>query len=52
MEYKKSKKVYSCCGQYLVPIGGAINKDIICPRCGEKIKSTVKLPHIIIVSDN
>lgn len=52
MKFSKAKKVYSCCGQYLVPIGKAVEKDIKCPRCGDVIKATVKKPSIIIVTED
>jgi len=51
MKFRKAKKVYSCCGQYLVPISKAVEKDIKCPRCGDVIKTTVKKPSIVIVTE-
>jgi predicted RNA-binding Zn-ribbon protein involved in translation (DUF1610 family) len=51
MRFSKAKKVYSCCGQYLVPIDKAVGKAIKCPRCGDVIKSTVRKPSIVIITE-
>lgn len=48
MKSEKASKVFSCCGQYLVPTKAVADKKIICPRCGEVQKVPIKCPNIVI----
>ena len=48
MKYEKSKRVYVCCGQYVV-LTNAIKTNVKCPRCGNILKTPIKNPQITIV---
>lgn len=48
MKIEKADQVYTCCGCYLVPIGAAKEKQIICPICGGK-PLKVRVPSIKII---
>lgn len=50
MKYYSSKKIYSCCGQYIACDKDTKDKEVTCPRCGEVQKAPLKTPYIIIVT--
>ena len=48
-KYEKSRKVYSCCGQYFACTNATSNDKLYCPRCGCLMDKPIKLPVINIV---
>lgn len=46
MKYEYAKKVYVCCGQYVI-YNGKSDKKLTCPRCGREL-NTIRLPKILI----
>lgn len=48
MKIEKADQVFTCCGSYLVPIGAAKEKPVICPVCGNK-PLKVRVPVIKII---
>lgn len=49
MKYEKCEKVFSCCGQYIVPTKAVSDKNIYCPRCGRRQVKSINLPNVLIV---
>lgn len=48
MVQQTARKVYSCCGQYIVPTHSCDNMKIKCPRCGKVQDKPLKFPKIVI----
>lgn len=48
-KYEKSKKVYSCCGQYFACTNATSKDKLYCPRCGQLMDKPITLPVVNIV---
>lgn len=52
MQLVKIKRVFNCCGQYIITANNITTTNIYCPRCGQKLTNAVKLPTILQYQKN
>lgn len=46
---EKATKVYTCCGQYIATTKACTDMKIKCPRCGQTLTGSLRVPSIVIV---